>query len=141
MAADHPLAEKTSIRMRDCSGRAAVLPRADAGVRQLLNVGLISRNTELEIVAESNNQEFLHNYLTQEPVISFQIPIALPQGMIKQLGGVNNVVARPVDLSDVPAGILHVGQLKGRVLPVAAAKFLDNIINELSSRYDGDLDQ
>ncbi len=141
MAADHPLAEKTSIRMRDCSGRAAVLPRADAGVRQLLNVGLISRNTELEIVAESNNQEFLHNYLTQEPVISFQIPIALPQGMIEQLSGVNNVVAIPVDLSDVPAGILHVGQLKGRVLPVAAAKFLDNIISELSSRYGGDLDQ
>tara|TARA_B100001093_G_scaffold144091_1_gene136703 strand:+ start:5484 stop:6416 length:933 start_codon:yes stop_codon:yes gene_type:complete len=141
MAADHPLAEKTPIRVRDCSGQAAVLPRADAGVRQLLNVGLISRNTELGIVVESNNQEFLHNYLKQEPVISFQIPIALPQGMIEHLGGVNNVVARPVDLSDVPAGIFHVGQLKGRVLPVAAAKFLDNIINELSSRYDGDLDQ
>ena len=141
MAADHPLAEKTVVRLRDCSGQAAVLPRADAGVRQLLNVGLISRNTELKIVAESNNQEFLHNYLAQEPVMSFQIPIALPQGMVENVNGVNNVVARPVDLGDVPAGILHVGQLKGRVLPVAAAKFLDRIITELSIQYDGDLDQ
>ena len=111
------------------------------GVRQLLNVGLISRNTELRIVAESNNQEFLHNYLTQEPVISFQIPIALPPRMVESVVGINNVVARPVDLSDVPAGILHVGQLKGRVLPVAAAKFLDTITTELSNRYSDDFDQ
>ena len=141
MAADHPLAEKAVVRLHDCSGHAAVLPLADAGVRQLLNVGLIRRNTELEIVAESNNQEFLHNYLTQEPVISFQIPIALPQEMIENIGVASNVVARPVDLSDVPAGILHVGQLKGRVLPVAAAKFLDHIITELRSLYQNDIDQ
>jgi len=141
MAADHPLAEKAVVRLHDCSGQAAVLPLADAGVRQLLNVGLIRRNTELEIVAESNNQEFLHNYLTQEPVISFQIPIALPQEMIENIGVASNVVARPVDLSDVPAGILHVGQLKGRVLPVAAAKFLDHIITELRSIYQNDIDQ
>ena len=141
MSIDHPLAEKAAIRLRDCSGQSAVLPRADSGVRQLLNVGLIRRNTELEIVAESNNQEFIHSYLIQEPVLSFQIPIALPPGMLESIGGENNVVARPVDLSDVPAGILHVGQLKGRVLPVAAAKFLDTIITELSTRYSEDLDQ
>ena len=141
MSIDHPLAEKAAIRLRDCSGQSAVLPRADSGVRQLLNVGLIRRNTELEIVAESNNQEFIHSYLIQEPVLSFQIPIALPPGMLESIGGENNVVARPVDLSDVPAGILHVGQLKGRVLPVAAAKFLDTIITELSMRYSEDLDQ
>ena len=47
----------------------------------------------------------------------------------------------PVDLTDVPAGILHIGQLKGRVLPVAAAKFLDSIITELGARYGDDIDQ
>ena len=61
--------------------------------------------------------------------------------MLESIGGENNLVARPVDLSDVPAGIVHVGQLKGRVLPVAAAKFLDTIITELSMRYSDDLDQ
>ena len=61
--------------------------------------------------------------------------------MIENTAGVNNLVARPVDPSDVPAGILHVGQLKGRVLPVAAAKFLDTITSELSNRYGADFDQ
>ena len=41
----------------------------------------------------------------------------------------------------VPAGILHIGQLKGRVLPVAAAKFLDSIITKLGARYGDDIDQ
>jgi hypothetical protein len=41
----------------------------------------------------------------------------------------------------VPAGILHIGQLKGRVLPVAAAKFLDSVITELGARYGDDIDQ
>ena len=37
--------------------------------------------------------------------------------------------------------ILHIGQLKGRVLPVAAAKFLDSVITELGARYGDDIDQ
>ena len=83
----------------------------------------------------------MHNYLVKEPVISFQIPIALPNGVISKVNDTDDVVARPIDLNDVPAGILHVGQLKGRVLPVAAAKFLDSVITELRKDYGFDLDQ
>ncbi|MEK9926392.1 MAG: hypothetical protein VW736_12250, partial [Alphaproteobacteria bacterium] len=54
--------------------------------------------------------------------------------------GMDGIVARPIDPGDVPAGTLHIGYLKGRVLPVAAAKFLDDIIQELRKRYPEDLD-
>jgi len=141
MAAYHPLAKKPVIRLRDCVGQSAILPRADAGLRQLLNVGLIRRSVELGTVIESNSQEFLQNYLTHEMVISFQIPIAMPSDLITTPANDRKIVARPVDLADVPAGILHIGQLKGRVLPVAAAKFLDSIITELGARYGDDIDQ
>ncbi|MDA7561874.1 LysR family transcriptional regulator [Alphaproteobacteria bacterium] len=141
MSANHPLAKKPMIRLRDCVGQPAILPRADAGLRQLLNVGLIRRSVELGTVIESNSQEFLQNYLTHEMVISFQIPIAMPSDLITAPLNTSAIVARPVDLADVPAGILHIGQLKGRVLPVAAAKFLDSIITELGARYGDDIDQ
>jgi len=141
MSATHPLAKKSIIRLRDCVGQPAILPRADAGLRQLLNVGLIRRSVELGTVIESNSQEFLQNYLTHEMVISFQIPIAMPSDLITAPANDSEIVARPVDLADVPAGILHIGQLKGRVLPVAAAKFLDSIITELGARYGDDIDQ
>ena len=74
-------------------------------------------------------------------VISFQIPIAMPSDLITVPANDSEIVARPVDLTDVPVGILHIGQLKGRVLPVAAAKFLDSIITELGARYGDDIDQ
>ena len=44
-------------------------------------------------------------------------------------------LARPVDKADVPPGVIHIGYLKGRVLPVAAAKFLDDIIHQLQLRF------
>ena len=141
MSATHPLAKKEVLRLRDLAGQPAILPREDTGVRKLLNVGLIQRNLELGIIIESNDQEFVQNYLTQELVISFQIPIALPKSVAVENKDKNNIVARPVDLTDVPTGILHVGQLKGRVLPVAAAKFLDRTITNLSDRYGHNLDQ
>ena len=36
---------------------------------------------------------------------------------------------------------VHIGHLRGRVLPVAAAKFMDLIITELRARFPKDLDQ
>ena len=42
---------------------------------------------------------------------------------------------RPLDSRDVMAGVLHVGQLKDRVLPVASAKFLEQMVTALISRY------
>jgi hypothetical protein len=64
----------------------------------------------------------------------------MPSDLITTPANDSKIVARPLDLADVPAGILHIGQLKGRVLPVAAAKFLDSIITELGARYGDDID-
>jgi hypothetical protein len=51
------------------------------------------------------------------------------------------LVARPLDPADVAPGTLHLCYLKGRVLPVAAAKFLDEIITSLRDNYGEAVDQ
>ena len=135
MNESHPLAKKSSVRLRDCADQPAVLPHCDSGIRQLLDAGLLYRNVQLNLVIETNSHEFLKTYLNREKVISFQIPIAMKRGLINAPNGIDAIVARPVDMADVPPGIMHIGQLKGRVLSVAAAKFLDDIINELSLEY------
>jgi len=140
MSATHPLATFETIRLHHCIDMPAILPAAQSGIRQLLNVGLIRRNVRFATVIETDSQEFIQNYLVNEPVISFQIPIGMPTDLAKG-NVVNGIVARPLDTSDVPSGTLHIGQLKGRVLPVAAAKFLDSIISELGARFPDDLNQ
>ena len=142
MSASHPLAKKDVIRLRDCIDVPAILPTTKSGVRQLLDVGQLKRNISMNMIIESDSFEFMQNYLVHENAISFQIPISLEPGITSNDGGTaHNIVARPIDTDDVPAGILHIGQLKGRVLPVAAAKFLDNIIHMLGQRYPDDFDQ
>jgi hypothetical protein len=46
------------------------------------------------------------------------------------------VITRPLDKRDVPAGVLYMGQLRGRTLPVAAARFAAQLSTALASRYE-----
>ena len=140
MAEKHGLAQLETIRLHHLVDIPAVLPTTQSGVRQLLNVGLIRRNIDLTPVLETDSQGFTQNYLRNEEVVGFQLPIGLPRSMAsgQPVGG---LVARPIDIRDVPQGTLHIGQLRGRVLPVAAAKFMDLMITALSELFPGDLNQ
>ena len=45
------------------------------------------------------------------------------------------IISRDIDKRAVPGGNLYVAQLKGRVLPVAAALFANVIVKALELRY------
>jgi hypothetical protein len=46
------------------------------------------------------------------------------------------VVSRPIDARDVPPGLLYFGQLRGRTLPVAAARFAHQMLESFVRRFD-----
>ena len=142
MPADHRLAGKEVIRLRDIAGEDLVLPSAHSGVRQILDSALFRRDIEARVILESDSFEFMQNFLHFESALFFQIPIAMDDNTAKGIAGFDSqLVARPMDLADVPSGTLHICHLKGRVLPVAAAKFLDDIITNLRSSYSDLVDQ
>jgi hypothetical protein len=64
-------------------------------------------------------------------MIAFQIPIGLPEP--EALAG---RVIIPLDSRDVPPGLLYVGHLRDRTLPVASARFADQITTTFAARYD-----
>lgn len=130
LAADHPLAAQPVLRLRDCAGYPVGLPTAQYGVRHLFDLALQRLSVRLRVVLESDNFDFLRRYPAQEPLITFQIPIGLPAG-----GMAEGVVSRPVDPRDIPAGRLYLCQLRGRTLPVAAAKFAALLEGALESRF------
>jgi len=142
MPAGHRLADRPSIRLRDLTGEKLVLPSAQSGVRQLLDTAWLRRNIEPDVILESDSFEFMQNFLHFEPALFFQIPIAIDSGDATPAGAFDDrLVARPLDAADVPVGTLHLCHLKGRVLPVAVAKFLDDIITELRASYSDLVDQ
>lgn len=145
MPADHRLASKDSLRIRDLAGERLVLPTSQSGVRQLLDTALLRRNVDLEVILESDSFEFMQNFLHFESALFFQIPIAIDAGNdtpgSPRQSFDDQLVSRPIELADLPAGTLHICHLKGRVLPVAAAKFLDDIITSLRTIFPQEVDQ
>lgn len=131
MAASHPLAGESAVRLRDCADYPVGLPTAQYGVRHLIDHALLRSSIRLRVALDSDNFDFLRRYPVQEQLISFQIPIGLPDDSTAE-----GTVSRPVDTRDIPEGRLYLCQLRGRTLPVAAAKFAAQIEAALDSRYE-----
>lgn len=65
-------------------------------------------------------------------MISFQIEFGAPAG---ELG--MGLTGRPVDVRDIPTADLVLCQLRGRVLPVAAATFAELLLKNVQSVKPG----
>ena len=130
MAADHPLAQKKTIRLRDCADFPVGIPSSSYGVRNLIDIALVRSTAPLDIVVESDSFEFLRRYPARERIVTFQIPIGLPTQDDE-----DEIVSRPVDLRDIPGGLLYLCQLRDRALPVAAAKFANQLESVLNARF------
>ena len=79
----------------------------------------------------SDSFEFLRSHTIAEDIIAFQIPIGLPRNDDN-----SKIVSRPVAAQDVPAGLLYFGQLRGRTMPVAAARFAHQMLEHFQSQYE-----
>lgn len=130
MPPDHPLAARKTVRLAACAEYPVALPSAQYGVRHLIDVALHRSSMTLTPAVESDSFEFLRRLPSHEHIIGFQIPIGLPRG-----DGVDGIVSRRLDGRDVPEGTLYLGQLRGRTLPVAAAKFASQLEKTLADRF------
>ena len=127
----HRLADRAMLRLGECLSHPIALPTQHYGVRHLLEVAVQGTALRLEPAIESDSFEFLRHCVLAESMLTFQIPIGLPED--DDLGRARRI---PLDPRDVPAGVLYMGQLKGRVLPVAAARFAGQLSSALASRYE-----
>jgi DNA-binding transcriptional LysR family regulator len=126
MSADHPLAERSSVRLRDCAAYPVALPERSIGGRQLLEEVLARSKITFQIAAQSNSFEMLRGLILAANLISFQIRIGtMPDG--NKLG----LVARDIDDRDVPRAHLVLGHLRGRNLPIPAAVFAERLMRVL----------
>ncbi|MEO1551836.1 MAG: LysR family transcriptional regulator [Pseudomonadota bacterium] len=128
MRADHPLAGHAEIRLRDALRYSHVAPSEKFAVRVLLETAARRHvSTQLNPLIESESFDFMCHYVEWEDMISFQFPIGLDYGQTP------DIVSRPLSVVDVAPGNLLLGQLRGRTLPVASARFMRELITTLSA--------
>jgi DNA-binding transcriptional LysR family regulator len=128
MAERHPLAERRTVRLRDCAPYPIVLPDRSFGGRQLLEDVCARSSLELRIIGESNSFEFLRGLVRHAGALSFQVEIGT-EGRISP-----DVVARAIDGRDIPRAKLVLAQLRGRSLPLASAVFAEELTRALEKR-------
>jgi DNA-binding transcriptional LysR family regulator len=124
--ADHPLAGKKSVRLSECAAYPAALPDRSMGGRQILDEVTTRRDLRFNVMAESNSFEMLRGLVHRCNVLSFQIEIGAPSDDLGM-----SLVGIPVDVRDVPTAELVLCQLRGRVLPIAAAAFSEALAGSL----------
>lgn len=129
VARDHPLAKAEAVRLRDCLRYPLALPTSSFGGRQMLDAAVARSSVPRRILVESDSFEFLKGVVACSQAVMVQIPIGTPTDPD------DRIVSRPLDVRDVPHGVLSVLQLRGRTLPVAAARFMDQIVRALEARY------
>lgn len=133
MAEGHPLAEFETLRMGQCLEFPLALPPAPNALRLSLE-GLAARSgSRIEPVVQSDSYEFLLNYGQEEEIVTFYLPVGIPTGT-----ALENRVSRPIDPHDIPPVYLYLGQLRNRILPVAAARFADQLTNSFIAAYECD---
>lgn len=127
MRADHPLAGMDELRLRDCLGFPYVVPTRQYGVRHLLDEAAARSSRVITPVVESESFDFMRHYVQHEDAIALQIPIGLQPSVH------DGLVMRPLSVRDVPAGNLLLGQMRGRTLPVASARFAQSLAQTLAA--------
>jgi DNA-binding transcriptional LysR family regulator len=129
MSIEHPLAKRKRLRLADCIDYPLALPSKSYGVRSLIEKAAIRLKLTLSPMIQSDSFEYLRHYVLHEAAIAFQITIGLPEDPVKY-----GLATVPIESSDLPNGTLHLAQLRHRVLPIAAARFLDQLQKELADR-------
>ena len=128
---DHPLAEQQILKLQDCLAWPIISPLSEGGLKTMLEVGTLRTAANLQTVIKTDEPNFISDYIRNENAIGFAIPLSFEENT-QIVTGLKSIA---IDERDVPPGIVHLVQRKGRVLSVAAAKFIDQIVQALNKRF------
>ena len=127
----HPLAEKQQLSLLECQEYPAILPAEGSGLFDVLQSSQRQKGIHLNKIITSESFEFMAHYYRYEEAITLLVPV----GTDSRLEDETRLTCRPLRASDKMTGRLHLVQTKGRVLPVAAAKFAEMVVHYLNETY------
>jgi len=124
----HALAARTSLRLRDCMAYPIALGDASLAGRALVERALSRSSQRLEPKVVSNSVELMKAYARMSDAVCFQFRVGGSRDVAAE-----EMVAIPLADAALQGGQLILAARSGRVLPVAAAAFAE----ELRSLIDG----
>ncbi len=130
MSSQHPLATKKRLKIYDCVEYPLLLPKRPEGIRRMLDIAAEKIGVPLAPSLESNSLDLLRLMSQDSQALSFSLAINLRPNLKN-----DRLISVPLDTPGIPAGVLVAGHLRTRVLPVAAARFLETTNKELTEKF------
>jgi len=130
MSDQHPLASRERVKIYDCIDFPVLLPKQPEGIRQVLDATAAKIGITLEPALESNSLDLLRLMSQDSQALSFSLAINMRPNLAK-----DRLVSVPLDTAGIHAGVLVAGYLRGRTLPVAAARFLEAVNKALTLQF------
>lgn len=120
VAPEHPLATRTSLRLRDCIAYPLALPDETLAARALIDSALSRASIRFEPALFSNSIEATKMFARTAGGICFSF-------MIGKKPDVSGMIAIPLSDPGLADAELRLATRRGRVLPVAAAAFAEQL--------------
>ena len=127
MARNHPLSAKRAVSLGECLDFPLALPSTNYGVRKTLESLSDRLSTRMTPTMEADSYVLLQQYVARTQAIGFELKIGLPQVTSHEL------ISRPLKYTQSQPGSLYLVHLKGRALPVAAARFAQQFAETLAN--------
>ncbi|MEM9733683.1 MAG: LysR family transcriptional regulator [Pseudomonadota bacterium] len=131
MSPRHPLAQRGTVTFNDLLAFPLVLP-PKGSLRRVLERGAARQDFTLRPMLECDLR-FAAATLRETDAIGFQANTSTRHEV-----SLPNAVAVPIRTRDVPNPMLHLVQLRGRSLSVAASRFADMLLQRFA-RYSGEV--
>lgn len=127
VAADHPLAGRASVRLKDCLQYPVALPDGSLSGRGVID-DLLEHSSEQPVAAlVCNSFEMMHAFARESGGVSFQIALGAQ--------GDPQLRAVPIEERGLPASRLVLLALRDRVLPLASARFAEHVGDRLLAMH------
>jgi DNA-binding transcriptional LysR family regulator len=128
MARDHPLAKRRALRLRDCFAYPVALADQSLAGRALIERALAKSSFHFEPALVSNSVEAMKAYARTSKAVCFQFKTGAAHDVAR-----GEMVAVPLADPALSGTQLVLAARRGRVLPIAAAKFSEQLCQNLNS--------
>ena len=129
MAPSHPLAGRTQLSLEDIFQYPVIMPKPETGLHAQIMMGCARKSLHVPAMIVADNFAFFEDYLIHEHAIGFNIPLTANNAADSSTPA--TTITIPLKSGECPQSVAHIAYLKGRTLPVAGARFLDQLVTHI----------
>jgi hypothetical protein len=119
---EHPLASRTQLRLSECVAYPIAMPDETLAARALMDVSLRRHSIRIEPALVSNSIETTKMFARASNGLCFSFHIG-------KKPDVSGMISIPLSDPEFQQASLRLATRRGRVLPVAAASFAEQLIS------------